>query len=256
MRTAVTEFMALDPPRRTPRPLFAVGDLHGHADAAAAMLDHLRRTIVAEYGDDAVDLVYLGDYIDRGPDPLGVLALVRDGLGLSTTTETALTGNHDRFLASAAQLGGLTLDMRDWSVWLANGGRETLNALGGLGYMSATPERLRAELGVENAAFLEGLQLSVRFGDVLCVHAGVDPDVGLEAQADRDLYWMREPFLSRAETLEALWAPQVLVIHGHTPGSYGVFPHRIGVDTGGYATGVFSAVELRDGAARFHHVMR
>ncbi|MEL6980244.1 MAG: metallophosphoesterase [Pseudomonadota bacterium] len=251
----MTDFQALHANRRTPRPLFAIGDMHGHADALATMLAHLRLVIDAEYGAAPVDLVHLGDYVDRGPDPLGVMALVRDGLERDTVAEVALLGNHDWFLAAAAQLRGETLSLRQWNVWLSNGGRETLDALGELSYTTARPERILTALGPENATFLSNLSLSARFGDVLCVHAGIDPGIALDDQRQEDLIWIREPFLEPAER-EQGWPPDVLVVHGHTPSAHGVFPHRIGVDTGGFHTGVFTALEIRDGRARFHHVVR
>lgn len=256
MRMAVTEFSPLSPDRRAPNPLIAIGDIHGYPDALARLLDHLGEMIARDYGDAPVDLVFLGDYVDRGPDPLGVLALIREGLGRPNVSETALMGNHDRFLIAAARLRGLQMDMTEWAVWLANGGRETLAAMGDLTYMTARPERVQAALGPENVALLEGLSLTKRCGDFLCVHAGVDPQKPLDQQSERDLIWIREPFLVPAERAEGPWAPGVTVIHGHTPGAYGVFPHRIGCDTGGYSTGVFTALEIRDGQARFHHALR
>ena len=254
MRLAVTEFTMLAPRRTAPRPLFAIGDVHGHAAALSPLLEHLGRVIDAEYGADAVDLVHLGDYIDRGPDPLGVLALLRTGLGRANVHERALMGNHDWFLIAAARLREQTLSLDEWAVWLRNGGRQTLTALG-LSYMTARPERLREALGAENVALLERLELSARFGDVLCVHAGVAPETPLEEQRMQDLIWIREPFLEPAEKADGPWAPGVAVVHGHTPSAYGIKAHRIGVDTGGFSTGVFSAVEIRDGSARFHHLI-
>ena len=255
MRLAVTEFTTLSPRRTAPRPLFAIGDIHGHAAALEPLLEHLDRVISAEYGSDPVDLVHLGDFIDRGPDPLGVLALARRGLGRASVRERTLMGNHDWFLIAAARLKGQTLGLDEWAVWLRNGGRETLEALGGLSYMTARPERLVAALGPENVAFLEGLELTARFGDILCVHAGVDPMLPLEDQRMQDLIWIREPFLEPAEIADGPWLPGVTVVHGHTPSAYGIKGHRIGVDTGGFSTGVFSAVEIREGSARFHHLI-
>ena len=255
MRIAVTEFTPLSPARAAPRPLFAIGDMHGHAAALEPLMAHLDQIIAAELPEQPVDLVHLGDYIDRGPDPLGVFALVRQGLGRDLVSEVALMGNHDWFLIAAAGLQGQSLELDEWGVWLRNGGRDTLDALGGFSYMTARPERLTEALGEENVAFLEGLRLTARFGDLLCVHAGVDPLRPLEEQRQKDLIWIREPFLNPAADSEGDWPPGVTVIHGHTPNAYGQFAHRIGVDTGGFATGVFSAVEIRDGAARFHHLI-
>lgn len=256
MQVRMTDWAPLPNGRAPVRPLFAIGDLHGYADAAWALLAHLRRVIETERGGQPIDLVFLGDLIDRGPDPLGVMEAVRTGVGVPEVAQTVLMGNHDWFLVAAAQLSGHTLGITDWAVWLANGGRETLGALGGLSYLRATPERLREALGAQNIALLEGMSLTYRSGGVFCVHAGVDPTKPIDRQASEDLIWIRRPFLEPAEDADDPWPFGLTVVHGHTPNAYGVFPHRIGVDTGGYATGVFSAVELDADGVRLHHLER
>lgn len=240
--------------RRPERPLFAVGDVHGHARPLAALLDHLRDVIAEDHAGRDVDLVFLGDYVDRGPDPLGVLARVRAGLDMPNVRTTALRGNHDLYLIEAAGIEGRPTSVESWAPWLSNGGDTTLLALG-LDLLSASSEKLLDALGPEIADFLAAAPYSFLTGDVLCVHAGVDPTQPLDLQSRRDLVWIREPFLSDAAEAERPWRPGVAVVHGHTPGTHGVFAHRIGVDTGGFASGVFSAVEIFEGAARFHHIV-
>lgn len=256
MRTTITDWETLPQDRRPARPLFAIGDIHGHSDAVAAQLEHLRGIIEREHGDDPVDVVFLGDYVDRGPDPLGVLERVHDGLDLPNVQEAALIGNHDWMLIAAAGLRGLALDVDDWAVWLGNGGRETLAGLGGINWRRATPERVREGLSDKAIALLERLGYSFRSADILCVHAGVDPLRPLDAQRERDVLWIRDPFLRPAERENEPWAPGVTVVHGHTPNAYGVFAHRIGVDTGGYSTGIFTTVEIRPEGLRFHHTRK
>lgn len=255
MRSFTKDWEPLPQDRRPARPLFAIGDVHGHSDALAAQLQHIRDVIEKDHGERPVDLVYLGDYVDRGPDPVGVLELVADGLGLPSVQESALMGNHDWLLMAAAGVRDLAMEVDDWAVWIGNGGRETLEALGGLSFQTATPERINAGLGAKARAMLERLTYSFRSGDVLCVHAGVDPDRPLQSQRERDVLWIRDSFLRPAER-SGEWAPGVTVVHGHTPTAYGVYPHRVGVDTGGYQSGVFSAVEITPDGLRFHHTRR
>ncbi len=256
MRIQKTEPIPL-PVRRDPaRPLFAIGDIHGHADALEALLGHLDREIAERHPETEVDLVYLGDFVDRGPQPLETLQLAARGLGRPLVRETALMGNHDLFLIAEAELADRTSSMTEWTTWMSNGGRETLSAMEIHNPFRATPTLLREKLGPELCDFLSGLALTYRTGDFLCVHAGVDPIVELDEQIEFDLIWVREPFLTLAEDPEAPWTIGVTVVHGHTPDAYGVFAHRIGVDTGGFATGVFSAIEVWDGVAQFHHAMR
>ncbi|MEM8996557.1 MAG: tetratricopeptide repeat protein [Acidobacteriota bacterium] len=116
----MTEFTTLAPRRTAPRPLFAIGDVHGHAAALAPLLEHLDRVIAAEYGSEPVDLVHLGDFIDRGPDPLGVLALARLNLGdlseaLSVLRELCRLDPRDeavrlQLLAVSGQLEGIHVE--------------------------------------------------------------------------------------------------------------------------------------------------
>lgn len=256
MKTLMTPFQSAPGGRTPERPLFAIGDLHGHADALDLLLERIRSVLADEYAGVEVDLVYLGDFVDRGPDPWVTLDRARLGLGDPLVRETALMGNHDRYLVQAAGLAGRSMDFTDWAIWLANGGRETLAGLGDLTYRSATPEALRNALGPALMAFLGALQPNYRSGGVYCAHAGVDPDIALEDQTEHALLWIREPFLSAAARAGGPWPFEVTVVHGHTIGAHGVFANRIGVDTGGFMTGVFTAVEIGDRGARFHHIAR
>ncbi|MCI4665831.1 MAG: metallophosphoesterase [Neomegalonema sp.] len=252
MRIALTEPKPMRIRRDPERPLFAIGDIHGYASALEALQLHLARHIAETYPGQAVDVVYLGDFIDRGPDPMEVLKLVNQGIGMPHVHETALMGNHDYFLVAGAELAGYKASYTDWAMWIANGGPETLRAFG-LSYpLSNAAEKLRNVLGRELCEFLSELKLSYRSGDVFCVHAGVDPARALDDQIENDLIWVRDPFLSLAEDAEAPWTIGVTVVHGHTPHAYGAFANRIGCDTGGFATGVFTAVEIWDGNWRFH----
>lgn len=256
MRIITTPEHPLPIPRAPERPLFAIGDIHGYADALEALLAHLDRVIEARYPGQEVDLVFLGDFIDRGPQPMETLRLAARGLGRAQVRERALMGNHDLFLIEAARLAGRKPNAPNWATWMANGGVETLRAFGVPAGFSATPTQLREALGEELCAFLSGLGLTYRSGDFLCVHAGIDPVRELDEQTEQDLVWIREPFLTLATDEEAPWTVGVTVVHGHTPAGFGVFAHRICVDSGGYSSGAFSAVEIWDGVARYHMAQR
>ena len=254
MRIDITEWRRLPSDRTPARPMIAIGDIHGHADALEAMFDHFRLYIPDAYGDAAVDLVHLGDFVDRGPDPVGVLKLVREGIGLTSVSECAIMGNHDWYLVEAAELRGVPMTELDRSMWLQHGGLETLTAL------NLTPRSTAAEvreaLGPEQTAMLLRFVRYFRTGDVLCVHAGVDPLSPLSEQNPHDLMWIREPFLTTGGNPNGAWPIDLTVVHGHTPTSNGIYPHRIGVDTGGFQTGVFSAIEMTKDGVRFHRVVR
>jgi serine/threonine protein phosphatase 1 len=91
-------------------------------------------------------------------------------------------------------------------------------------------------------AFLNGLELSARYGDYVFVHAGVRPGVAFEQQDPEDFLWIRGDFLDAPHRLDCV------VVHGHTPAEAPfVGSDRINIDTGAYATGVLTAVKLTDG---------
>ena len=236
------------------RPLFAIGDIHGYSDALSRLLTHLAEYIPDAYPSEDVDLVFLGDLIDRGPDPLGVLELAGQGLGVDSVRETLLMGNHDWYLATAAGFTQGKLAEREIGAWLTWGGSETLTAMNVEPYDGV--EAYQACFSPAQAAALSRMQWRFTTGGVLCVHGGIDPLQPLEAQQPRDLMWMREPFLTAAATPEGAWPFDVTVVHGHTPDAHGVFANRIGADSGGYATGIFTALELSELGARFHYLVR
>jgi serine/threonine protein phosphatase 1 len=204
------------------------------------------------------EIVYLGDYIDRGPDSRGVIELLigragrGDGIG-----KTFLLGNHEH---------GMLEFMRDpysdlGSIWLDWGGRETLESYGfTLPPVVLPTERedlgqgLARALPPSHRAFLEGLSTQAMLGDYLFAHAGVDPRKPLDQQALSDLTFIREPFLSWH--LDPLYKPLPRkVVHGHTIAEEPQnLPHRVGVDTGAYAGGPLSCAVLEGESVRFLQV--
>lgn len=222
--------------------IYAVGDVHGRYD----LLRDAERRIEADIGKESGGLViYLGDYIDRGPASADVLEHISNPLA-ARFTRLCIRGNHDdvflRFLESPDEADG----------WLDFGGRETL-----LSYKldprklrdawdepAAVEALLRYHVPESHRAFLRAMPYFARWKSYVFVHAGLKPRVPLHRQDPYDLLWIREPFLSNGPELP------VTVIHGHTPQetvSYG--PNRIGIDTGAYATGRLTVLKITDEAA-------
>lgn len=205
--------------------LFVVGDVHGCREELGRLLDALPLG-------DADELVFLGDYVDRGPDSSGVVAILVDLVAARPRT-TCLRGNHEAmlldYLAEARSYG---------DAFVVNGGRQTAASYDVAGHL--TPSALREAVPAAHRAFLAATPLWHRCPDVLCVHAGIRPGVPLEEQAAEDLLWIREEFLEHPHGLDAT------VVFGHTPYREIVadFPGKLGIDTGCVYGGKLTAVEL------------
>lgn len=235
--------------------VYAIGDLHGHAE----LLDKMHAAIAADLlvGEPRyAHIVYLGDYIDRGPDSKGVIERLiarRDrGDGIP---KTFLKGNHENgFLEFMADPVG-----ENFLKW---GGIEMLASYG-VHFDTADVEAIAPEDKVRAAAemeaampeehweFLDGLELSLTLGGYFFAHAGIDPLKPVDEQSERDLTFIRQPFLSWHENL--MYKPlSHRVVHGHSVSKEPIIrPHRIGVDTGAYESGVLSAAVLEGGDVRF-----
>ena len=235
-------------PARLPDGLrvYAVGDVHGRLD----LLQRLEAQIAAEAQaaprNLEIELVYLGDYVDRGPDSRGVIELLAS-TSSARVRRRFLCGNHDQWFRDCAN-GTCAED------WLANGGDTTLRSYGvelaaGRPFERATApmaQALRDRLPRRHRIFLDRLDLIVRHGDYVFCHAGVSPGRPLDRQSAYDLLWTREPFLSHHGELEAV------IVHGHTVSRDPVVrTHRIGVDTGAVWTGRLTAAVLEGAGLRF-----
>lgn len=228
--------------------IYAVGDVHGRLDLLDVMLERIGVDASKAQAGRRI-LVFLGDYIDRGPNSKGVIDTLIDGLPAGFEAHF-LKGNHEAILLNFLD-GAWSLDN-----WVLNGGDATMRSYGvDTDFLARLRvptevwrEALREALPQSHLQFLRALELSVSFGDYLFVHAGVKPGVTLERQSEADLIWIRAPFLDHAQPFGKI------VVHGHTPGSVPVMrSNRIGIDTGAVFTGRLTAVRLERGAREFFH---
>jgi len=171
---------------------YAVGDIHGSLDKLESLIAGCREHAAGR----AMRFVFLGDYIDRGPQSAGVVRFLIDLQSQLREHLIALMGNHEA-LALAVADGTMSA-----SNWLLNGGAATLQSYG-IGHAAELP---RAHLD-----WLRSLRLTYDDGRRFFVHAGVDPKKPLDAQDEFDLLWIREPFLSDGRDYGRL------IVHGHTP---------------------------------------
>lgn len=229
---------------------FAVGDIHGRADLLARMLELLENKAPFETRDGAPPVVvFLGDYIDRGRDSVGVLNMLLDGRPKGFVRRF-LKGNHEQ-----AMLAFLADPVRGRD-WIAHGGLETLTSYGVRPLppqIGATEEELRAAvkslnevLPAPHRAFLTGLERYATIGDYTFVHAGVDPSKSIDDQTDEDLFWIRDRFLNSKKPYPKC------IVHGHTPADFPYQDHRrVGIDTGAYASGRLTAARFEDDRVEF-----
>jgi serine/threonine protein phosphatase 1 len=227
--------------------VYAVGDIHGRADLMRSLLQHIEDDAARTSSAPNKQLIFLGDYIDRGPDSRGVVELLLSGLPEGFTAHY-LKGNHEdillKFLGDPSQLDH----------WLMNKGETTMQSYGvdieGLYRMDATPETWRkafvTALPDSHWRFYRGLKLCHVIGDYAFVHAGVRPGVALFAQDPEDLVWIRGEFLNSDANFGKV------VVHGHSPvEAPEVRPNRINIDTGAVFSGRLTAIRLKGAERRF-----
>lgn len=186
-------------------------------------------------------VIFLGDYIDRGPDSRGVLRLLA-GLSPSQGVEWRfLKGNHEQAMLEFLE------DPSAGVRWCEYGGDRALRSwdlrVPELAHRTEAWARvgadLRHKLTKREKAFLESLELSVTVGDYFFSHAGARPGLALDRQSPEDLMWIRQTFLDSRTPFERV------VVHGHTPTPRVHSDHRrIGIDTKAYDSGVLTALRL------------
>ncbi|MEP6018984.1 MAG: metallophosphoesterase family protein [Paracoccaceae bacterium] len=214
--------------------IYAIGDVHGRDDLLSQLHNDIRAHHQLLHSHRGAELVYVGDYIDRGPDSAAVID--RAMAGLDRFQSTCLLGNHEAMMLECLD----TDNQHVWTNWLFNGGEETLLSLGvSPSAAGGDPKELTDALGPDRVAWLKALALSYEAGPYLFVHAGIVPNVPLDQQQPQDLLWIRSRFLDSNVDHGRM------VIHGHTPSEEPVVKHnRICIDTGAAFYGQLTAVVL------------
>lgn len=238
--------------------IYAIGDIHGCLEELNSLLDkiqednkaaNLAASIFETSGGDnrqpAASLIFLGDYVDRGPDSRGVIERLT-ALKKHAPDTIFLKGNHEALMLDYLSNPHETEHWLDW------GGEETLKSYGVSPVTGRTNEDLAATLKgnfpENHASFLQSLDLMHLEGDYLFVHAGLRPGVALNEQQEEDLLWVRKKF----HKMNASDRPEQVVVHGHQPVEKPLDAGwRIDVDTGACWSGRLTAVVLEGTSRRF-----
>ncbi len=221
------------------RRVYAIGDIHGHADLLDALLARIMRDS-EKLGPLPTYLVLLGDLIDRGPQSAQVIeramAMARDN-----PLARFVKGNHEELFLMAAKGDSCAA-----SYFRRYGGTETLASYGldPSECLAMDDEDIArwmlSHVPRAHVDFLDDFPDSVTIGDYFFVHAGVKPLVPLDAQHSGDLRWIREEFLDHPDPHEKM------IVHGHsiTP-DVDERHNRIGIDTGAFRSGRLTAIGLQ-----------
>lgn len=238
----------VDPAMPEDHRLYAIGDIHGRYD----LLRMIARRISAdaEQGHEQTrSVVFLGDYVDRGPASRQVINfLLSDPFpGFETIF---LRGNHEDFILKL--LNGAAINIS--RAWLNCGGTEMMKSYGARhadlarAWHSAREARAMVEdlMPRDHLDFLQNLQLTHTVGDYFFAHAGVRPGVPLEEQGPEDLMWIRGSFLHSDA------AHGKIIVHGHTvTAAPQRRRNRIGIDTGAFRSGILTCLALHGTRQRF-----
>ena len=172
---------------------YIIGDIHGYYSRLAALYDTLISVI-----QKTDTIIFLGDYIDRGPQSYEVVDFLIQVARVDAFTSVFLKGNHEDMLLK--YLGGED----HGGAYMMNGGDATIRSYTRRGGGFVLPE--------SHLDFFNGLELYYEGDDFIAVHAGLNPEaVCLEAQEEFDLLWIREDFYRADRRWEKT------VIFGHTP---------------------------------------
>lgn len=221
-------------------PFYAIGDVHGRLDLLDIVLAQLQ---------PGPDLVFVGDYVDRGENSAGVLRRLFELCQDDTRQVICLKGNHEdmmlRFLDDPERRGNM---------WMRNGGLQTLASFG----ISGVAERMDPEnstrasqalaqsMGADMLSWLHALPCQWQSGNVAVVHAAADPSKPIAQQEPQTLVWGHPDFPDTPRQ-DGNW-----VLHGHTIVDQPTFDNGIiSIDTGAYATNRLTAAGVSQGNVEF-----
>lgn len=202
--------------------IVAIGDIHGCNGLLKQLLDRIHIDPIADTP------IFIGDYVDRGPEVRGVIDTLLD-LKETCPNLICLRGNHESMFLN------YYLEGRDEDRFLSNGGQQTLDSYGitfdGAGKGRGLPEN--------HLRFLTSLPLSHETDEYFFVHAGLRPGIAIADQLPEDMLWIRHEFINSG------WDFGRTVVFGHTPLYKPLIEKKkIGIDTGAVYGGRLTCIEL------------
>ena len=223
---------------------YVIGDIHGYHDQLIRLQKKIENDAKQSKGKKL--LIYLGDYIDRGPAIKDCVQSLID-FKPPNFTVVYLLGNHEQML-----LDFLANKKSSLYLWISNGGLETLESYGNkmeqyidesmqLEFHDTIRDNFISFLPEAHKKFFYDLKLSYEWQNYFFVHAGIDPSLPLSKQTKETMIWTRsEKFLDANNPFEKI------IIHGHTPSKNVVQKNnRICIDTGVFFSGLLTCVKIK-----------
>ncbi len=207
-----------------------IGDIHGCLDELSFLLDGLPL-------EPSDRIIFLGDYVDRGPDSNGVVSCLIEWSQKPEIETIFLKGNHEDMFLSYLGLSGQHGDM-----FLVNGGAPTLQSYGISPMIISSQEEILSRIPPSHIAFFKALRSYYLMEPFLCVHAGVHPFKLFSEQTEEELLWIRDQFILNQHLVP------YTVLFGHTPQREVFFdlPYKVGLDTGLVYGNRLSCLECND----------
>lgn len=204
--------------------IYVFSDIHGCYETFQKLISRL-----SPLPEDDL-LVFLGDYIDRGPDSRKVVEeIIRLGTRYRIIT---LMGNHEKMFLDSLSGGN------DLTYYLVLGGKQTLASYG---ISEKDFDNIGQYLSSRHLLFFQNLLPYWENEKYIFVHAGLRPGVHLLQQSTRDLLWIRDEFIDSTYNFGKR------IIFGHTPFSEPlVESNKIGIDTGAVYNGHLTCLILPD----------
>jgi serine/threonine protein phosphatase 1 len=218
--------------------IYCIGDIHGCHQLLQELLLKIHTDMKNFNG--SMSMVYLGDFIDRGPHSKEVIETLLNNAQPDIET-IYLRGNHEQTLLDCLENPLLI------PIWLSYGGLAALAS-----YNVTVPkiptkfqdlleiqQQLQEKLPPSHYHFFSETRLSYTLGAYFFVHAGIYPGRSLARQQPEDLLWIRDEFIQSTKHHEKI------IVHGHTISSQPeLLSNRIGIDTGAFSSGKLTCLVL------------